>query len=128
MTRVRITDDLCVIDEEQFFIRGVLEVPIQDLHSNFEWGLWALVRQEDFLRYIELWDADIEEDEPPFQGWLSGSPPEYPEAEMTEITIHLRSNGLRPLFRVIAAQQPLAIDQRAGITFAKVHQFIANLP
>jgi hypothetical protein len=105
----------------------VLEVPITELNTHFEWGLWALVNHKDFVRYVELWDADIDEDEPPFQGWLSGSPPEYPEAHMAEITVHMRSNGMRPLFRIVSPQQPLGIAQRDGITLAQVHEFIAKL-
>jgi len=127
MARVYMTEDLCSIDEKQYFIRGVLEVPIKELNTTFEWGLWALVNHTDFVRYVELWDANIDEDELPFQGWLSGSPPEYPEAHMTEITVHMRSNGLRPLFRIVSPQQQLGIDQREGITLAKVHEFIAKL-
>ena len=125
MARVHINDDLCSIDEQQFFIRGVLEVPIQGLKTTFQWGLWALVDHQDFRRYLDLWDADIDEHEPPFQGWLSGSPPEYPDAEMAELTVHLRSR-IRPSFKIVSPQQQLGIDQREGITLAKVHQLIAD--
>jgi len=125
--RVQLNSDLCCIDEKLYFIRGVLEVPVKDLDGTFEWGLWALVDQADFKRYVELWDADIDADEPPFIGWLSGSPLEYPEADMTEVAVHMRSNGMRPLFVVTASDQPLGIAQREGIGPAQVHQFIAKV-
>ncbi len=125
--RVQLNDDLCAIDEKLYFIRGVLEVPVKDLDATFEWGLWALVDQADFNRYVELWDADVDENEPPFMGWLSGSPPEYPEADMAEVTVHMRSKGMRPLFEIMASDQQLGIAQREGITPAQVHQFIAKV-
>ncbi|HLY26573.1 MAG TPA: DUF2199 domain-containing protein [Aggregatilineales bacterium] len=125
--RVQMNDDLCCIDEKLYFIRGVLEVPVKELDATFEWGLWALVDQVDFNHYVELWDADIDEHEPPFTGWLSGSPPEYPESDMAEVVIHMRSNGMRPMFMISASDQPLGIAQREGITPAEVHQFIAKV-
>ena len=38
--RCWLTDDLCVIDQKQFFIYGSLEVPIEEwfLHGRFEGG------------------------------------------------------------------------------------------
>lgn len=125
--RIKLNDDLCSIDEELYFIRGVLEVPIKKLNTTFEWGLWARVEYEDFNHYLALWDADIDECEPPLKGWLSGSPPEYPEADDTELAVHMRSDGLRPLFKIVSPDQQLGIDQRTGITAAKVHTFIANI-
>ena len=47
--RVWIDDDLCVIDGERFFIRGVLPLPVRegdDVEEEFRWGVWsALIRQ-----------------------------------------------------------------------------------
>ncbi len=125
--RVRVSQDLCNIDQKFFFIRGVLSVPIPELGSSFDWGLWSLVDPKDFQHYVDLWDADIDDDEPPFEGWLAGSPPEYPEADMTEIAVHMQSNGKRPYFEIIDPNQKLAIAQRDGITLAQVHKFIANV-
>lgn len=126
-TRIKISEDLCAIDNESFLIRGVMEIPLKDTTGTFEWGLWALVAAPDFSRYLELWDVEIDPNEPPMQGLLSGNPLGYPEANLTKLTIHLRSGGLRPLFKVVDSNQPLAIDQREGISFAKIHPLIEKL-
>ncbi len=40
--RVWINDDLCVIDDEMFLIRGVVPVPVHDgdAEDEFRWGVW----------------------------------------------------------------------------------------
>ena len=43
-SRCDLTPDLCVIDEEHFFIRGCLEIPVVDGDGPFVWGVWASLR------------------------------------------------------------------------------------
>ena len=77
--RIRDTDDVCVIDDRVFFIRGVLRVPITGLLLPFEWGPWAMIEEPDFHRYIELCRKSTgQAEDPPFVGWLSNVPFPYP--------------------------------------------------
>ena len=126
-SRIKINDDLCSIDGKLFLIRGVLQIPIKGTDGTFDWGLWALIDRSDFDRYLKLWDVEIDPDEPPMPGLLSGNPPGYPEANLTDLTIHLQSGGQRPLFKVVDSDQQLAIDQREGISFEKIHPLIEKL-
>ena len=32
--------DTCVVDQEHFFVRGCLEIPVQDETEPFIWGVW----------------------------------------------------------------------------------------
>jgi len=121
--RVQCNDDLCAIDGRQFFIRGVLELPIRGTDTSFDWGVWARVDQRDFQRYLDAWRADTEDDVPPFSGWLSGGPASYPDSDGLEVSVRLRSGGLRPDFTVRSASHPLGVDQRQGISLEKAHQF-----
>lgn len=125
--RIKISEDVCSIDDEQFLIRGVMEMPLKGTTGTFDWGLWALVAEPDFRRYLQLWDAEIDPNEPPMGGILSGNPPGYPEANLTELSIYLRSGGLRPSFKVVDPHQRLATDQREGISLASLHPLIERL-
>jgi hypothetical protein len=109
-TRVKYTEDVCMIDEQAFFIRGVLEVPIRDTNDHFEWGVWAEVSEQDFRRYFDLWDADGVEAEPPFDGRLSGGISYYADSDQLAVRVHLRSGGKRPLFYVVSDQHALGRD------------------
>jgi hypothetical protein len=125
--RVYSTDDLCVIDEMHFLIRGILALPITGTDEEFRWGPWALVARPHFQRYYELWDDATEETLPPFPGRLSGNLRAYPDSDQLEVRVHVQVPGQRPRFVVVSGTHPLGIDQRAGITPARAHEFVADL-
>ena len=51
--RIGFTSDTCVIDDEDFFIRGVIEIPIHDYPRNFGLGVWISQKRENFNTYLE---------------------------------------------------------------------------
>src|SRR3954466_4837378 len=44
------TDD-CIIDGNQYFIRGCIEVAIQGEPKPFAWGAWVNVSESDFNQF-----------------------------------------------------------------------------
>jgi hypothetical protein len=38
--RIEPTSDTCIIDNEEFFIRGVIEIHVQDYPEVFGFGVW----------------------------------------------------------------------------------------
>lgn len=122
--RVFFDPDFCVIDNKVFVIRGVLPLPIQGSEEAFRWGVWAVVSEQDFKRYFELWDAPDAHEEPPFLGRLSGGINSYAESDLLPVKVQLQSDDMRPIFTVISEEHPLGADQRHGIPPAKVHQWI----
>jgi hypothetical protein len=122
--RIKVNDDLCSIDGKLYFIRGVLEMPIIGTKETFDWGLWALLEKKDFDKYIELWNAKIAKNMKSFEGFLEGAPRFYPDSNMVDITIQLRSKSKRPLFKIVSEQDEMGLDQRNGITMEKIHSFI----
>jgi hypothetical protein len=122
--RVSVTDDVCVIDNEFFFIRGCLEIPILDGEDFFAWGVWCSLSEKSFKRVIELWDAEDIENEPPFFGWLNTSLPEkiYPETLNLKTNVQLKNNHQRPFVEVEPTEHPLAVEQQNGITMKRVQE------
>jgi hypothetical protein len=55
--RALIGTDQCMIDEKEFYIRGCLEIPIQNDDRVFLWGLWAAMGPEDFAEVSESWET-----------------------------------------------------------------------
>jgi len=41
------TDD-CVIDEESFFVRGCIEIPVHGQEEPFSWGAWVSLSRPSF--------------------------------------------------------------------------------
>ena len=125
-TRIKINDDVCIVDGKEFYIRGVLALPIREQEEEFRWGVWVQIDEQSFRRYLELWDTESVVDEPQLAGRLSGGIKYYSDSDMLEVTVQLQPKNQRPRFWVVSDQHSLGIAQRMGITMNDVHSFIAS--
>lgn len=127
--RVELTSDQCVIDEEHFFIRGRLEIPIIGEEEPFAWLVWTTLSEQNFLRAIELWHTVGREAEPPYFGWLSTDlAAVYPQSTLNVKTlVHTRPVGTRPFVEVLDDVHQLGREQREGITRERVREIAERL-
>jgi hypothetical protein len=125
--RCELTSDLCMIDEEHFFIRGCLEVPVVDGPGPFVWGVWTSLSRTSFKRVGELWESPERDKEPPYFGWLSSSLPLYPNTINLKAKVHNRPLGQRPFVELEPTDHPLAVEQRNGITMNRVREIAEAL-
>jgi hypothetical protein len=128
--RCLISSDQCVIDENQYYIRGCLEIPIQGTDEIFLWGVWALLSAEDFLEISECWEETGREDtHGPFKGRLGNALQQYykPDAFNLKLTLKLRPVGNRPLFLVEERDHPLAVAQKQGMSRDEVNALVSLL-
>ena len=120
--RVELTADVCVIDDQFFFVLGNLESPITDTGGVFCWGVWVSLSRENFARTIKLWDSESRVDEPPYFGWLCTSLQPYPSTLSLKTHVHTRAVGRRPFVEVEPTEHPLAVEQRSGLTMERVRE------
>jgi hypothetical protein len=76
--------------------------------------------QASFERAIRLWEDPQRRAEPPYFGWLSVVLPGYPNTLELAMHVHSREVGVRPSFELEHTDHPLAVEQRQGITLARV--------
>lgn len=114
--RCQLDADTCVVDEEFFFVRGCLEVPILGEPQPFSWGLWTSLSRRSFDTFLDTYNHEHRSHVGPFFGWLSASLKGYPDTENLKAMVHLRDHGRRPLIELEPTDHPLAIEQRTGIT------------
>ena len=95
--RAELSSDQCVIDDEHYFVRGCIEIPVTDGAEPFSWGVWVSLSEKNFERMSELWETQGRENEPPYFGWLSTS---YPDTLNLKTHVQTRPVGLRPLVEV----------------------------
>lgn len=119
------TSDLCSIDGRDFFVRGLIEIPIIGFQEPFRWGAWVSLSKKNFLRMVELWDDPRIVDEPPYFGWLSNNIPAYPNTLNLKTNVSSRNVKDRPYVHVQLTDHPLAIEQRRGITLERVAEIAA---
>lgn len=128
--RVEWTTDTCRIDDD-FFIRGVVEIPVVDFSRSFAFGVWVSQSRSNYETYLRNFDsADIG----PFFGWLCTRIKSYRPADtyLLKTKAHFRGNGRRPRIELEPTDHPLAVDQRTGITLARawemVHDYLPPVP
>jgi hypothetical protein len=117
-----LSPDLCVIEKRDFFVRGLIEVPIITGEEPFRWGVWVSLSEKNFNKMVELWnDAKLLE-QPSYFGWLSNSIDLYPETLNLKTQIRSRDIKLRPFITLENNDHPLALEQRNGITLQRVRE------
>jgi hypothetical protein len=120
--RIKFTPDTCIIDNEDYFIRGVVEIPIHDYPEQFGFGAWVSQKKENFFTYQKHPDTP---DIGPFFGWLCTRIRYYQvDTSMLKTRAHFRGDGLRPSIELEAIDHPLAVDQREGITLEKAWEIV----
>jgi hypothetical protein len=114
--------DICVIRDHDFFVRGLIEIPLIGSDRAFRYGAWVSLSKKNFDRMIDLWDNPSLLDEPPYFGWLSNSIDLYPETLNLKTNVSFRDIGQRPYIELEPTDHPLAIEQREGISVDRVRQ------
>src|SRR5205807_4532712 len=46
-----LTEDLCIIEGRDFFVHGIIEIPVHDYEYEFGWGVWVSQKKENFEIY-----------------------------------------------------------------------------
>ena len=109
------TDDTCSIDNEDFFVRGVIRIPIIGSDTDFAWGAWVSLSPANFQRYLELFEAVDRVESGPYFGWLSNRLPGYPDTLALKTHVHLQPYPQRPEIELEHTDHPLAVHQRNGL-------------
>jgi hypothetical protein len=122
--------ELCVIKGEHFFIRARILLPVVDAEpgTEFDWGVWVSLSRVNFERTVSRWTTEgREREQEPAFGWLSTELGVYePSTVNLKTRVHTQPVGQRPLIELEPTEHPLAVEQREGITMARVQE-IAEL-
>jgi len=120
--RVESTSDTCVVDDEHFFIRCVLLIPVEGYEHDFGLGVWLSQSRESFETYMENLDpAEIG----PFFGWFSNSLPFYDEETLSlKAKAHIQGDNQRPLVELEPIDHALVQDHEQGISLEQAWKYV----
>src|SRR4051812_47455990 len=121
-TNSLLTEDLCIIEGRDFFVRGIIEIPVRDYEHDFGWGVWVSHKKENFETYREHSDTAAIG---PFFGWLCTEIDYYAASTLELKTMaHYRGGGLRPRIVLEESQHPLFCQQRDGISLSEAWKIV----
>ena len=113
--RCDISGDMCAIDRNRFFIRGLLPIPVRGRGVPYRIGLWAEVDEPTFGCIYALWEDPSQVDEPLLPAILANDVPLVPSTIGIEVDIRLTGPTTRPDFYMRDTPHPLALEQRQGV-------------
>ena len=114
-------------DVERFFVRALLELPIEQEEGYFGYGAWIEVSPPDFETLRELWhDVDGWRSDP-FPGTLANELLPYAFTEGLPVHIRLRDVKLLPLVELADVDHELVRAQGNGISAHRAHELAATV-
>ena len=123
----QLSEEQCVINGEYYYVHALIRLPVVDAEDDFEWGVWVSLSEANFERMSDAWEQEGRETMEPMFGWLCTALPTYePSTLDLKTMVHTQPVGLRPLVELEPTDHPLAVEQRNGITVARVQE-IAEL-
>ena len=128
--RARVGDDSAVLQgkhDERFFVRALLELPIEGEEGYFGYGSWIEVSPADFAALGELWHDEEGWSSEPFPGTLANELSPYAFTEGLPVLIRLRDVQLLPLVELGEGDHELVRAQKYGISVHRAHQLAATV-
>ncbi|MGE8392277.1 DUF2199 domain-containing protein [Pseudomonas sp. BIGb0427] len=122
-SKVRESNDWCVIAGERFFLRALLPLAVAQLNDSYCIGIWVELQPADFERVCELWRDERQAAEPPFTVRLANSIPTLAETLGLEGLLQLSGPTSRPSVTLAASSHPLAVEQAKGISLHRAHEY-----
>jgi len=127
-TRALVSSDLCVLDDNRFFIRCVLEVAISDHTDVFAYGLWAEVAARDFSRYSVYYNTDAPAHVSTFSGTVANRLPLTEETLGLACDIRLSNEeGLRPAITITEPDHELHGEQETGVGLERALALVGTM-
>jgi hypothetical protein len=124
--RTQLSADQCVIDGKQFFVRGRIMLLVTDTADEaFTWLAWVAVSKESFMYSSATWNTPGREKSLPSFGWLQTALPYTPSTLNMAVRIRTMPVGERAVIDLDESDHPLAIEQRDGISSARLQDLVA---
>jgi hypothetical protein len=118
-----LTGEQCVIENQHFFLRARIILPVLDADHRFEWGVWVSVSRKNYYRAGAMWGNPDRAAEPPYFGWLATDLPIYdPPTVNLKTQFQTQAPGIRPTVELEPTEHPLAVEQHSGITAARIQE------
>jgi hypothetical protein len=119
-----LNEDFCAIEDHDFFVRGIIHLPIIGTAETLRWGVWGSLSRDNFHTLVKMNDDPKRVELPPMFSWLSTQIPEYPDTLSLKMYAHIQQVDWRPTFELESCDHPLAEEYHKGITPERVKEII----
>ena len=117
-------EDYCAIEDRDFFVRGLIHLPIIGAAETLRWGVWGSLSRDNFNKLREMDNNASRVELPAMFSWLSTSLPEYPDTLSLKMYAHIQEPGMRPHFSLELSDHPLSQEYHKGISPERVKEIM----
>jgi hypothetical protein len=119
-----LNEDYCAIHDHDFFVRGLIHLPIIGTAETFRWGVWGSLSRESFETLWKMEEDPKRLELPAMFSWLSNQIPEYPDTLNLKMYAHIHKVDWRPDFELERTDHPLSQEYHKGITPERVKEIM----
>jgi len=119
----RYNDEIYIYEEEYFYIRGILPLPIHDMDRDYNLGVWVQVSKNSFDRIYDLWSNENQSLEAPFEALLANNVPLTQGSKDANVQIKLMGPKTRPFVIVKDENCSLLDEQTLGIALHRASEY-----
>lgn len=121
-----LNEDYCAIDDKDFFVRGIIQLPIIGTLESFRWGVWGSVSRENFGTLLRTHDDPKRDELPAMFSWLSTQIPQYEDTLNLKMYAHIQNPDWRPFFELELTGHLLSQEYHKGITPQRVKDLMSE--
>jgi len=125
--RATLTPDQCIIDNTLYYLRGQIEIRVEDNPDKFCWNVWVEVSEIDYERMSDLWKDENRILEKPYPAKIATSLKPYPETLDLSVNVITQKVGFIPKIELNESSHPLFLEQENGITMDRVTSFAKTI-
>ena len=120
-------DDVCVVNDDRYFLRVTLPIPVNGRTEGYQIGVWVEVSRDEFQRVGDLWSEPGQAAEPPMKATLANEIRHHAGSFGLPVLLQLTGPKTRPQVFVVDATHPLGVEQRRGITPHRASEYSVGL-
>ena len=127
--RAVVSGDLCILNDDRFFIRCVMTVPVQNCQGVIEYGAWVEVGARDFSRYAVHFNGGGHPAWGTAEGCLANSFPASPESTLG-VSCMIRAAqdpSQRPVVEILDHAHAIQGEQLNGVTLPRALAIVSQM-
>ncbi len=120
--------DLCQYEDEDgrhYFVRAIIEVPINGVTEPFMWGVWVSLSKESYDHYVET--CDDPDTERVYFGWICNYLPYYENTHALATDVQPQEDSQRPTLKLHETDHELYDDFINGIPIEKAQNIAEKI-
>jgi hypothetical protein len=127
--RAVVSSDLCILDDNRFFIRCVMAVPVLDCADAIEYGPWVEVDARDFGRYAVHFNGGGHPAWAAAEGVLANA---FPASSQTTLGLSCmiradKDASQRPGVEILDASHAIHAEQLNGIALPRAMEIVSQM-